>query len=81
MEILQLCGISVKQESSQGRSVLICGVPAHSKCDQETNDNVTSVFSCFGCLVQVKCYQTWLFCLQKNIREQWTPRGRGALLI
>lgn len=57
------------------------GVPAHWKCDQETNNTIAHVLSCFLCLVQIECYQTWLFCLQKNIREQWTARGRWAFVI
>lgn len=76
-----LCGIPVKQGSSQGISVLIHGVSAHWKCDQETNDSIASVFSCFLCLVQVKCYQTWLFCLQKNIREQRTALADEHFLL
>lgn len=29
IEIMELGGVSVKQGSSQGKSLLICGVPAH----------------------------------------------------
>lgn len=75
------CVVALSNKGLHKEDLCLFVVSQPTESDQETNDTISSVLSCFQCLVQVKCYQTLLFCLQKNVREQWTACGRRAFLI